>query len=198
MARKKKDAQEEFKEEISDTFREMGILAESSVAVAEDEPSEETAPNVSAGEHEHYLQIRDMNRDVLKVYWEWDAAKENAGALKKELDGLRSELTQLISRGPDPQLPLSFGDAVDDSWRSRSIGVLAIGESLTEKLAEGGLSTLGELRVFWDGGGLLSDVVGVGAEYAAKVADAFADYAKEHPEVYGEQTASEETEAAEF
>lgn len=186
MAKKKKD--EEPVEELE---------SESNVAVADEPEAEETASNVSAAEHEHYLQIREMNRDVLKVYWEWDAAKENAGALKKELDGLRSELTQLISRGPDPQLPLSFGEPADDSWRRRSLGVLAIGESLAEKLGEGGLSTLGELQVFWDGGGLLSDVAGVGTEYAAKVANAFANYAKEHPEVYGEQATSEEAEAAE-
>lgn len=150
--------------------------------------ADDSSSAVATLEHEHYLQIREMNRDVQKIYWEWDAAKENAGALKKELDKLRSELTTLIARGPDPQLPL-FGSDADDSWKGRSVNVLAISDSLATKLEEAGLATLGELKVFWDGGGMLCDLAGVGTEYAAKVADAWQDYAKDHPEVYGEDGA---------
>lgn len=154
--------------------------------------ADDATSDVSTLEHEHYLQIREMNRDVQKIYWEWDAAKENAAALKKELDKLRSELTTLIARGPDPQLPL-FGNDADESWKSRSINVLAISDSLANKLDEAGIGTLGDLKAFWDEGKLLCDLKGIGDEKSATIADAWAEYCKSHSEIFGAETAGEES-----
>ena len=132
---------------------------------------------------EHYAAIRELNAQVDRAHAEWEASKEETAAKKKDLERLHGDLRRLI-RNPDDQLGLPFGDA---DWRCRSLRVLpGLTDALVDKLAEAGLETLGHLKDYWDGGKYLEDLKGVGPEKSSLITDAFADYAKEHPEVYGE------------
>lgn len=145
----------------------------------------EPEPQPDTPEHDHYLRIRELNREVMSSRWEWESAKETAAARKKTFDSLMMDLTQEIARGPEV-MPL-FDAPEAEAWKSRPLSDLSIADGIISTLAENGISTLGELKAFWDGGKLLCDCSGIGAEKSATVADAFHAYGEKHPEVFGEQ-----------
>lgn len=77
-------------------------------------------------------------------------------------------------------------------WRFRSLDVLGLSDGIISKLAEHDIHTLGELSDFWSSGELLSNYRGFGSEKSATVADAWADYGKDNPEVFGLQGTEDE------
>lgn len=155
------------------------------------------AAPVVTKEMRHYAEILQLNDEVRRSYNAWEVAKHEAKSLKEVYEVKCAALTTLINEGPDPQLPLNFGD--DDqpggrssktikppaAWMVRPVGVLGLPKGIVSKLEEGGIETLGQLEEFWKQGRLLSDLKGIGDEKAAEVAGKFAEYAKDHPEVYG-------------
>lgn len=153
--------------------------------------------------HDHYEEILKLNAQVCSARSLWATAKDRAAALKKEFDALNSELLDLILGGPDMQqkLPLADGEAPgatapswSDEWRKVNIDQLDISASTLTKLVENNLCTLGDLDDFWKSNKQLTDLKGIGGATADKVADAFAKYGTEHPELYGQQTpATDET-----
>lgn len=106
------DPQEAFKNEVTEPFRDMGILAEGSPpaeqvdtipATLETDPIQGPIVEPSAiavYEHEHYEQIRDVNQNVRKLQDEMEAAKRAAKMAKDHYDDAAAALGDLISRGP--------------------------------------------------------------------------------------------------
>lgn len=160
-------------------------------------------------EREHYEAILVLNQDVRRLFFKHKLAKEDTAALKKDLDARSEELQQLISQGPDKPLPLfaqqtstpsssaalpapeqkqlPAPDAPRPEWKGRSVEVLDIAAGAVKWMDKGGISTLGELVDFWNSGRSLYELSNIGPETSALVCDKFADYAKTHPEVYGEE-----------
>lgn len=148
---------------------------------------------------EHLAAIKAKSSEADVAYAEWQEANLTAKELKKVYEGRMGELRSIIRTG-SAQSRLDFGGDDDDGddasaakpataseqpeWMSRPLSVLKLPESLLTKLAEGAIETLGHLKAFWDAGRVLNDLRGIGSEKAARVADAWANYAKEHPEVY--------------
>lgn len=155
-------------------------------------------------EHEHYELIRERTREVCEARSTWAQAKDRSQALKKEFDALSGELLDLIVGGPEMQrkLPLSDEPATvpSDAWRDVEVGELDVPDSLAAKLIENGMHTLGELSDYWKARRELTELKGIGGAKSDQVAEAFAKYGQEHPEVFGqaaEEPAAEEGDAEE-
>ncbi len=175
----------------------------SAEAPADTEPAPPPGPSPEQREKlAHYAEIKHRNADVLAKFFEWEAAHAHAVALKKDLESMRKDLNQFIANGKDPQRGLDFDEEDDDDsapakrpkgepeWKSRSVSVLGIPPGLITKLAEGAIETLGHLQAFWESGRVLTELKGIGDEKAATIADAWAEYAKTHHELYGNDDAS--------
>ena len=200
--------------------------AESTEEVATIENAEETAvvtrtaptmdpESAAALELEHYHQIRDLNVSVRSLYFQWKDAKDDLAVLKKDLDARNEELQKLISRGPETPLPLFANcsntkseptaatpaapatPATPPEWKRRLVTVLNIAAGAVKYLDESGIGTLGDLADFWASGRELHSLPNIGPETAAAIADAYADYANEHPELYGEPPIVAEASTAE-
>jgi hypothetical protein len=144
----------------------------------------EAAVETDTPEHDHYIRIRELNREVLSARWEWESAKESAAAKKKTFDSIMLDLTSLIARGPEV-LPLFDGNAGEE-WKGRPITVLNLADGINDTLGDAGISTIGELKDFWAADKSLEDCRGIGPEKAATISDAFHKYAEKHPEVFGQ------------
>lgn len=190
---------------------EDGIVADqlgetAAEAPAEPEPRATAAPtfhpeSATALELEHYHQIRELNKSVRSLFFEWKTAKEETATLKKDLDARNEELQKLISRGPEAPLPLfappkpkadeptPAADATPEApaeWKSRPVTVLGLADGAVRYLDEGGIATLGDLAAFWIGKRELVELANIGPETAAAIADAYAEYGAAHPELYGQ------------
>lgn len=156
---------------------------------AEPEETQESA------ESRHYAEIRELNEQVLDSQYEWQRAKDEASAAKKDYDRLSEKLQRLIAHGPDRQRRLfaekPAANVVVDAFRSHDVAELGLTKSLTEGLRDLGLNTLGELQDYWKSGKHLHDEKNWGPEKSAKVSDAFADFGVAHPELFGPQGESE-------
>lgn len=149
---------------------------------------------------EHLASIKAKSSEADVAYANWCEAAATAKELKKVYEGRMGELRSIIRTGSaQTRLDFSSDDEDDDApktapatageqpeWMQRPLSVLKLPESLINKLSEGAIDTLGHLKAFWDAGRVLNDLKGIGSEKAARVADAWANYAKEHPEVWGE------------
>jgi hypothetical protein len=151
------------------------------------EESPDDKPQGESLKERHYLQIRELTREVKGARTEWHDAKDEAAYRKKEYDRLNDKLLELISRGPEPQKMLPGFSEGADAWRGRPVSELGLPDSLNESMEAEGIKTLGDLQSFWNGGKYLSDIKGIGPEKSATVADAFADYGAAHPELFQEQ-----------
>jgi len=187
---------------------QLGETAEV-VAVVENEEATavvtRTAPTmdpetVEALELEHYHQIRELNKSVRSLYFDWKNAKEETATLKKDLDARNEELQKLISRGPEAPLPLfappkpkadeptpaaAAAPEAAAEWKTRPVTVLGLADGAVRYLDEGGIATLGDLAAFWIGKRELVELANIGPETAAAIADAYAEYGAAHPELYG-------------
>jgi hypothetical protein len=169
-------------------------------------------PGASEEEVAHYNQILWQNQRLLDKRVEYHEARAEARDLRKELGSMMDELVWMIRRGPDPQKQFRFADPDDelrgdggdkpaggtdaddedrstpepaaDDWRKWRVDQLGLSRGLATLLCDFGLETLGQLRDFWRDGKVLHEAIkGLGEEKAAKVADAWAKFSKDHPEI---------------
>ena len=134
--------------------------------------------------NEHYEEIREKNRQFREAYVTYANLRDQTAEAKRRHERIGKELTEIISRGPNPQLELPFGSY---DWESRSISSLAISDHEVNLLESGEIDTIGDLVRYWKDGRFLDEIKGIGGEVASKIADAFADYAIDHPEIHGEE-----------
>lgn len=177
---------EQLEDAIDEKLDEQS--AENLEQPAEEEQSETAATepiSQSDLESEHYQAILEKAEEVGKANYEWSVAKEQAAELKKRFDRLDGEMLALIQRGPERQRPLPFSDGEEaqenEEWKEFGLGSLDISESIAAKLVDEGIETLGQLQEYLADKPLTS-IKGIGAEKAAAVADAFADFWTTHPE----------------
>lgn len=182
----------------------LATTADEEAAAASEAAAAEAAA-VAAGELspsqrqrlEHLAVIKAKGDEADVAYANWCDAAATAKELKKVYEGRMGELRSIIRNGnAQTRLPFAAADEDDETpvkpataaeqpeWMGRPLSVLNLPESLVEKLAEGAIETLGHLKAFWDAGRVLNDLKGIGSEKAARVADAWASYAAEHPEVF--------------
>jgi len=152
----------------------------------------------------HHDAIMAKSRQVNAARGYWLDLRDQTKEAKIEFNEQSSQLLGLINQGA-AQTRLPFEDATTTpteivapaagaEWKSRLLTVLALPETLCERLAESAIETLGHLKVFWDAGRSLRDLPGIGESKDTLVKDRWADYGKEHPEIYGVQTAAEAAE----
>lgn len=146
----------------------------------------------------HLAEIEQQNAAVSQAARELAEAKAESRERQKEYDGAVGELRRLISAGPDPQEKLDFdgtgGDGSPASategagpeWKGRPVSELGLTAALLAALEKLGIETLGQLKGYWDAGKKLTDEKGWGPEKNAKVADHWAEYSKDHLEVYSD------------
>ena len=141
-------------------------------------------------EHEHYEAIKERNAEVARLLLEWTQLKGDASEAKKEYDQAVSELTYLISRGPDRQKKLPFEDSTSGEvlgWRealvSESLGLTA---KILEKLEDAGVRTIGELEDLRAGDGLTS-IGGIGQATADKIEEQVLEWLTENRDKFGEE-----------
>lgn len=155
-------------------------------------PKPPVSAEVPSKEMRHYEEIVALNSEVCQAYRELEDSRSHTKALKEIYTSKCAALSVLISEGPDPQLVLPFAESAKPgstappaAWMVRPLGVLGLAPALTSRLENNGLETLGQLDAFWKEGKLLTSIRGIAAEKAAAVADAYAQYGKDHPEIYG-------------
>ena len=168
--------------------------AESETPEPEPKPEQPEPPTEAEIEHEHYEAILEKTATVQQALSEWNCAKEESSAAKKYYDRVNGELLSLISRGPDRQRKLPLGDPEEpscDDWKAVDVNELDIPAGILNKLYSNNLDTLGDLQAYWDSDKHLNQLDGLGDEYAAQVADAYADYGTKHPELWGEAVEEE-------
>lgn len=174
-------------------------LEESNEGQADEQEPQKPTKTVSELEHEHYERICEKNLQVREAGADYDEAKAEANQLKKRFDRLTAELSDLIVQDPrQHRLPFTENEqgeqavAVEDLYKSKSTYELGLPVGLTEKLVDAGLGTLGELQDFWQSGKQLADITGIGEEKSAQVVDAFSEYGRLHPELFGDAAEADE------
>lgn len=123
------------------------VLAAESEA---DQAEQSESAAMSALRAEHYDKIVQANLMVMSAEHEYEVAKAEAGALKKRLEQLQSQLTQMIAEGPSRQQQLPFADEADapgESWKDISISeAIDATDKQLEKLADAGVRTVGQFE----------------------------------------------------
>jgi hypothetical protein len=164
-----------------------------------DETTDETK-EMTELEYEHYETIKERNAEVARLLLEWTQLKGDASEAKKEYDQAVSELSYLISRGPEKQQKLPFVDSTDGeslAWRDimveESLGLTA---KILEKLEDAGVRTIGELEDLRAGAGLTS-IGGIGQTTADKIEEQVLEWLSENRDKFGE-TVEESTEQDEI
>lgn len=162
---------------------------------AADKPVDELTPAMKR-RLDHLTAIESQNVEVQKKMLAVDNARQEHADAKKELENAIGELRLLIAEGPDPQQRLGFPEdgaegsadapAAGPKWKRRNVDVLGLTAGVLKKLDALGIGTLGDLKDYWDAGKMLHNEKGWGPETAAKVADHWATYQKEHPETWHE------------
>jgi hypothetical protein len=127
---------------------------------------------LSEREHDHYEEIKRLERDCDRLEGVYETAKAEAGAAKKEWEGAVASLRATIRRGPDAQAKLPFRE----DWRDVPIGdAITLTEKQAEKLEEFGIRTVGDFEKQRGGEGLTA-IPGVGEATAEKWADQVMDF----------------------
>lgn len=172
--------------------------------------------------------IRDAQERYTAIAIEHRKATEHAKLLKKQMETALEAVENIIARGPKKPLPLFDRPATtepvanqsvvivttseaatasessgneSDEWKSRSINELELGKSLTEKLIENGIDTIGRLE------NLRAEIAtgrekwpkGIGEAKITKIEDAVIDWLTKNRDsgIFGQQTEAEETEESE-
>lgn len=143
-------------------------------------------------------EIQRLNGELGSAIYDVEATKEHLKELKAIVKTKLDEMRRFIKEGPQMQLPFGSPAGVaaapqEPEWRSRAVSLLAIPMALAELLIDAGYGTLGAVKDLWDAGKTLKEVVkGLGPAKELTISDAWADYGKEHPEIYGELPAGGE------
>lgn len=176
---------------MSTTLEEQPVAEEAQVAAAPEASPEAQAETseYTKREQEHYEEIRRMERSVRTLELEYEALKEEAGDAKKAFDRADKALRELIAKGADPQMTLPLDDSPAEAWKLTPLAeVKGISKGLLEKMAGAGLENLGQYQAFYANEHDLTEIDGIGPEKANKIADAIADWFKDHPEACGQKT----------
>ena len=176
----------------------------------ETSPSPAPAPepeNLAAWEHDLLARIRKQESRVAVAENEVEWRKESLKEAKAQFEGEVSMLRRLICQrdeklplfdlqtkktesAPEPAVvtePSATESApasapADDSWREVEISSLDIADSLASKLYEASIETIGDLADWQSSGKQLTDIKGVGAAKADKIADAMEAFWKANPQ----------------
>lgn len=156
--------------------------------MATDTMIEETK-ELSELEREHYEAIRELNAEFIDEYREWELRKDSTAAAKKRVDEISKRLSALIARGPEQQRKLPFEDSTKGevlAWRDASVAEsLGLTTKVLEKLADAGITTIGELEDLRAGEGLTS-VAGIGQATADKIEEQVLEWLDENRDKFGE------------
>lgn len=140
-------------------------------------------------EHEHYEAIKELNAEFMTEYREWEYKKDSTAAAKKRVDEIGKRLSYLIARGPEQQRKLPFEDSTDGQvlgWRDALIAEsLGLTTKQLERLADAGVTTIGELEDLRGGDGLTS-VEGIGQATADKIEEQVLEWLEENRDKFGE------------
>lgn len=140
-------------------------------------------------EREHYDAIKELNKEFKQHYYRWEILKDQTSGEKKRVDELGKELSALIARGPDLQQKLPFEDSTGGevlAWRDALIAEsLGLTTKQLERLADAGVTTIGELEDLRGGDGLTS-VEGIGQATADKIEEQVLEWLEENRDKFGE------------
>lgn len=140
-------------------------------------------------EHEHYEEIKELNNEFREEYAEWEFLKDKTGSAKKRVDEISKRLSYLIARGPEKQQKLPFEDSTKGevlAWREASVAEsLGLTTGVLEKLANAGVTTIGELEDLRAGAGLRS-IKGIGQATVDKIEDQVIEWLDENRDKFGE------------
>jgi hypothetical protein len=136
-------------------------------------PAEAEPVVMSEIERKHYQSIRDLESRCSVLEGDYETAKADAHARKSAWAAAVAELRSCIRGGPNAQLELPL----KDNWLETPVGeAITLSEKQAEKLAEAGISTVGQLdHLRVDGGGLQS-LPGIGRATADKWEDQLLDW----------------------
>lgn len=130
-------------------------------------------------------EIAEAEADMESKQAAYKAAKAHVEELKDERDILYRKLTESIKDRPlfkdQESKPEAVKATVSDEWRDEPITVLidhGITAKDSDKLIEGGITTLGQLADCKD----LTALKGIGAKAAERIADAATSYHTSHQE----------------
>lgn len=148
----------------------------------------------------HYDRIVEMEREVGKAEAEYTAKKESASAAKKRFEAADEELRQFIRRGPDLQQRLPGMDEAEqaepEAWRAVPVGDLGLRPSIIIRLAEAGITTIGQIadQTAEYGETWHNTIDGIGLAAAESISRALEDFWAEHPEYAEAEPEPEEEE----
>jgi hypothetical protein len=128
-------------------------------------------------EHEHYVQICEMNAMVQKLAKIAADKREEATTARKDWEQHQVALSELIESGPDSQMRFEFGDTREIQIKD----VPHIRPSDRRTLAGGGVHSLGQLADCVE----LTDVKGIGRAAADRIAGALEDFWEDNPDLAG-------------
>lgn len=189
-----------------EVVKAMGIFYETHPEIALDE--ENAADAVAQDEMLAASDIRLRHlQQILKANQKWqeceDRAKqalEQARDLKKEADAHGKALRRLIARGPNPQRELPFaseedeGDddtfaelAVPKDWRKAEVGeALGLTAKQQEKLAEAGITNMGQFEDLRGSDDGLMSIKGIGRALADQLEDRAMEWLDQNRDLFGE------------
>jgi len=157
----------------------------------------ETTESVEGGllderTREHYDQIRSLNENISRLSIRLLETKGRAKAAKEAYDSAVDGLRELITRGPDMQGKLPFGESEDkeqqpsDAWRDEMVAEnLGLTPSELEKLEENDVYTIGQL-VDLDAGDGIGSIKGFGQAKVDKIKDQLVEWLSENRDKFGE------------
>lgn len=154
---------------------EFEVVDEDGDAVeGEASSNEATAKPPAPTDAELLANIHVAHVEVLKAKFAWDVAKEKAKECKAAWESANLHLSRVIGEGPNAY-PLFEQTAAKtpvsaETWRSVDIDELGISSTLTERLRENEIDTMGELEIARANG--LTKLDGIGQSKADVIEDA--------------------------
>lgn len=167
-------------------------------------PPPELSPDTAS-----LLEVIRLNKRGIELHDAWQSFVERAKDAKKRWEGHQEYIQKFVAgldmplfdKGPDGSAEADAPPtepAPDPAWRSvplLELGRYGLAPKLREKLAEAGISTVGTLADWTNGGQLLTDIPGVGAAAAGKIEDVLAEFWEARPELVEGDVSGVETDA---
>jgi len=135
---------------------------------------QKAAPDKPLDAAAHLKRILDQTAVVHR----WHTHVENAKALLKDAASklkLEQERLHHVITGQE-QTYLELQDADETPVDERSIAVLGLPPDVEGLLAHAGHETIGKMRAFKDGGGIFSDIEGIGGPLALRIVESLGAY----------------------
>ena len=154
------------------------------------ETSEKKTSDVQVGSQverdlEQLGAIREIGESVKVAHAEYLASHEETKDRKKLWEALVSDLTNAIDAHNDPQTTFPFSATADPGdWRNTHLRHTGMPAGAINKLAANHIERVGQLAEFFARGSKLQSLEGIGPGVSLTIADAWADYGHDHPEIY--------------